>query len=108
MVNTHRDFGPMVDGEQERYLSYYGIKRSIKDGATLEVHYIRDRCRSSWTRRPLSVGFETDVRGDGARGRRGQGLNPAAAFAVEGTGSATRTAWRWCVSKMLEHFLELP
>ena len=35
MKNTHRDFGPMKDGVQERYLSYYGIKRSIKDGATL-------------------------------------------------------------------------
>ena len=35
MINTHRDFGPVVDGEQERYLSYYGIKRAIKDGATL-------------------------------------------------------------------------
>lgn len=27
MVNTHRDFGPIIDGEQERYLSYYGIRR---------------------------------------------------------------------------------
>jgi type I restriction enzyme R subunit len=35
MINTHRDFGPMISGEQERYLSYYSIKRSIKDGATL-------------------------------------------------------------------------
>src|SRR5262249_27211051 len=43
MTNTHRDFGPTKDGTQERYLSYYGIKRAIKDGATLEVHYIRDK-----------------------------------------------------------------
>ena len=43
MQNTHRDFGPQKDGEQERYLSYYGIRRAIRDGATLEVHYIRDK-----------------------------------------------------------------
>src|SRR2546425_1986107 len=43
MQNTHRDFGPLKDGAQERYLSYYGIRRAIRDGATLEVHYIRDR-----------------------------------------------------------------
>ena len=58
MINTHRDFGPIVDGEQERYLSYYGIKRSIKDGATLEVHYIRDRVPFKVDEKPLSVGFE--------------------------------------------------
>src|SRR5262249_43411765 len=39
MVNTHRDFGPLKEGVQERYLSFYGIRRAIKDGATLEVHY---------------------------------------------------------------------
>ena len=58
MTNTHRDFGPMTDGEQERYLSYYGIKRSIKDGATLEVHYIRDKVPFIVDDKPLSVGFE--------------------------------------------------
>jgi type I restriction enzyme R subunit len=58
MINTHRDFGPMIGGEQERYLSYYGIKRSIKDGATLEVHYIRDRVPFIVDEKPLSVGFE--------------------------------------------------
>ncbi|MCX5838531.1 MAG: type I restriction endonuclease subunit R [Deltaproteobacteria bacterium] len=58
MTNTHRDFGPMTDGEQERYLSYYGIKRSIKDGATLEVHYIRDKVPFSVEDKPLSIGFE--------------------------------------------------
>ena len=31
MVNTHRDFGPMKDGVQERYLSYYGI-RAVDQG----------------------------------------------------------------------------
>ena len=46
MQSTHRDFGPLKDGVQERYLSYYGIRRAIQDGATLEVHYIRDPCRS--------------------------------------------------------------
>jgi type I restriction enzyme R subunit len=39
MVNTHRDFGPIKQGKQERYLSYYGIRQAIKDGATLEVHF---------------------------------------------------------------------
>ncbi|MBI4191593.1 MAG: type I restriction endonuclease subunit R, partial [Betaproteobacteria bacterium] len=58
MTNTHRDFGPIMDGEQERYLSYYGIKRSIKDGATLEVHYIRDKVAFIVDEKPLSVGFE--------------------------------------------------
>lgn len=58
MINTHRDFGPVVDGEQERYLSYYGIKRSIKDGATLEVHYIRDKVPFIVDEKTLNVGFE--------------------------------------------------
>ena len=58
MVNTHRDFGPIQDGRQERYLSHYGITRSIKDGATLEVHYIRDRVSIDVNEEPLSVGFE--------------------------------------------------
>ena len=30
LQNTHRDFGPLTDGVQERYLSYYGIRRSIQ------------------------------------------------------------------------------
>lgn len=58
MTNTHRDFGPMVDGQQERYLSYYGIKRAIKDGATLEVHYQRDRVPFIVDEKTLNVGFE--------------------------------------------------
>lgn len=58
MNNTHRDFGPEIDGQQERYLSYYGIKRSIKDGATLEVHYIRDKVAFIVDEKPLSIGFE--------------------------------------------------
>src|SRR5207249_2172307 len=58
MVNTHRDFGPIKDGAQERYLSYYGIKRAIKDGATLEVHYIRDKVPFSVDEKTLNVGFE--------------------------------------------------
>jgi type I restriction enzyme, R subunit len=58
MTNTHRDFGPMVDGEQERYLSYYGIRRAIKDGATLEVHYIRDKVPFTVQEEPASIGFE--------------------------------------------------
>ncbi|NLF19763.1 MAG: hypothetical protein GX595_21235, partial [Lentisphaerae bacterium] len=58
MQNTHRDFGPIVDGGQERYLSYYGIRRAIKDGATLEVHYVRDRVPFSVDEKALSVGYE--------------------------------------------------
>ena len=58
MQNTHRDFGPIKDGEQERYLSYYGIRRAIKDGATLEVHYIRDKVPFEVDEPALSVGFE--------------------------------------------------
>ncbi len=58
MNNTHRDFGPIINGQQERYLSYYGIKRSIKDGATLEVHYIRDRVPFKLDKEAISTGFE--------------------------------------------------
>jgi type I restriction enzyme R subunit len=58
MQNTHRDFGPMKDGVQERYLSYYGIRRAIRDGATLEVHYLRDRVPFQVDESALNVGFE--------------------------------------------------
>ena len=58
MQNTHRDFGPEKDGIQERYLSYYGIRRAIRDGATLEVHYIRDRVPFQVDEAKLNVGFE--------------------------------------------------
>ena len=58
MTNTHRDFGPTHDGEQERYLSYYGIKRAIKDGATLEVHYQRDKVPLIVDEKALNISFE--------------------------------------------------
>jgi len=58
MQNTHRDFGPLMDGVQERYLSYYGIRRAIWDGATLEVHYIRDKVPFEVDEETLSAGFE--------------------------------------------------
>ena len=58
LQNTHRDFGPQKDGGQERYLSYYGIRRSIRDGATLEVHYVRDTVPIRVDEETLSVGFE--------------------------------------------------
>ena len=58
LQNTHRDFGPLKDGVQERYLSYYGIRRSIQDGATLEVHYVRDPVPIEVDEDPLSVEFE--------------------------------------------------
>ena len=58
MQNTHRDFGPLKDGVQERYLSYYGIRRAIRDGATLEVHYLRDKVPFTVDEATLNVGFE--------------------------------------------------
>ena len=58
LKNTHRDFGPLKDGVQERYLSYYGIRRSIQDGATLEVHYVRDTVPIDVDKERLSIGFE--------------------------------------------------
>jgi type I restriction enzyme R subunit len=58
MQNTHRDFGPIKNGEQERYISYYGIRRAIKDGATLEVHYIRDKVPFNVDEKALNIGFE--------------------------------------------------
>jgi type I restriction enzyme R subunit len=58
MQNTHRDFGPLKEGVQERYLSYYGIRSAIRDGATLEVHYIRDRVPFQVAESALNVGFE--------------------------------------------------
>jgi type I restriction enzyme R subunit len=58
MVNTHRDFGPIKDGNQERYLSYYSIRRAIKDGATLEVHYQLDKVPFNMDQKTLSTTFE--------------------------------------------------
>ena len=58
LQNTHRDFGPLKDDVQERYLSYYGIRRSIQDGATLEVHYVRDTVPLQVDEEPLNVEFE--------------------------------------------------
>ena len=56
--NTHRDFGPLKDGVQERYLSYYGTRRAIRDGATLEVHYLRDKVPFEVDEKVLTAGFE--------------------------------------------------
>ena len=58
MQNTHRDFGPLKNGVQERYLSYYGIRRAIWDGATLEVHYIRDKVPFQVDEKKLNEAFE--------------------------------------------------
>jgi type I restriction enzyme R subunit len=58
MHNTHRDFGPITDGQQERYLSYYGIRRAVKDGATVDVHYICDPVPFQVNEKELSVGYE--------------------------------------------------
>lgn len=58
MVNTHRDFGPIKEGQQERYLSFYGIRRAVMDGATLEVHYVRDPVPFQVDEAKLNIGFE--------------------------------------------------
>jgi type I restriction enzyme R subunit len=58
MVNTHRDFGPIKDGKQERYLSYYGIRRAILDGATREVYYQFHKIPMEVDEEPLSIGYE--------------------------------------------------
>jgi type I restriction enzyme R subunit len=58
MINTHRDFGPLVEGEQERYLSYYGIRQSILDGTTLEVYYQRRKVPLEADQESLDTGYE--------------------------------------------------
>lgn len=59
MVNTHRMFGPpLPDGKQERYLSYYGIRQAIRDGATLPVHYLLRVVPLAVDQQKLDVGFE--------------------------------------------------
>ena len=51
MQNTHRDFGPLKDGVQERYLSYYGIRRAIRTARRWRCTTSATGCRSRWTRR---------------------------------------------------------
>lgn len=58
MVNTHHEFGPVTDGKQERYLSYYGIRRAILDGATLEVYYEPHYVPIAVDEQPLSTNYE--------------------------------------------------
>ena len=58
MVNTHRAFGPENDGKQERYLSYYGIRQAIRDGATLPVHYLLRVVPLAVDETPLNTKFE--------------------------------------------------
>jgi type I restriction enzyme R subunit len=58
MHNTHRDFGFIEDGQNVRYLSYYGIKRAIMDGATLPVHYVRAMVPFEVDEKPLNVSYE--------------------------------------------------
>jgi len=107
MLNTHRDFGPLIDGEQERYLSYYGIRRAIKDGATLEVHYMRDRVPFTVDEQALSVGYE-------------QMCEEMEIEDEEAKDNVQRQKSKWkelarhpdrvsiVVEKMLEHFLAYP
>lgn len=58
MTNTHRDFGPVIDGEQERYLSFYGDRQAVPDGATLEVYYEPHYIPIKVDEEPLNVSFE--------------------------------------------------
>lgn len=107
MVNTHRDFGPVVDGQQERYLSYYGIKRAIKDGATLEVHYQRDKVPFIVDEKALNVGFEDMCREMEVEDEEAKDLV-----------QRQRSAWKelarhperveQVVERMLKHFLAYP
>jgi type I restriction enzyme, R subunit len=58
MNNTHRNFGPVINGEQERYLSYYGIRQAIADGATLPVHYEMHVVPIKVDKEALNISFE--------------------------------------------------
>ena len=107
MTNTHREFGPIQDGQQERYLSYYGIKRAIKDGATLEVHYLRDKVAFVVDEATLDESFE-------------QMCDEAELTDEEAKDLIQRQRSQWqelarhpdrveiVIRKMLEHFLAFP
>jgi type I restriction enzyme R subunit len=107
MVNTHYDFGPVKDGHLERYLSYYGIRRAIKDGATLEVHYLLDKVPFIVDEKTLNVSFE-------------QMCDEAEVDDDEAKDVIQRQRAKWkelsrhkdripiVVDKMLKHFLEHP
>jgi len=107
MVNTHRDFGPIKDGEQERYLSYYGIRRAIKDGATLEVHYQLDKVPFNVDEKMLNTSFEqmceeAEVSDDEAK----DVIQKQRAKWKELARHPDRVAI--VLDKMLKHFLEHP
>ena len=106
--NTHRDFGPLKDGEQERYLSYYGIRRAIKDGATLEVHYIRDKVPFKVDEKTLNVGFEQMCEEMELEDEEAKDFDPAPALAVEGTGPPSRPRRDRARARCSTHFLEHP
>ena len=108
MQNTHRDFGPLKDGVQERYLSYYGIRRAIKDGATLEVHYIRDRVPFKVDEKTLNVGFEQMCEEMELEDEEAKDFDPAPALAVEGTGPPSGPRRNRARARCWTHFLEHP
>lgn len=59
MVNTHREFCPMLpDGKQERYLSYYGIRQAIRDGATLPVYHLLAQVPLKVEKAAMTASFE--------------------------------------------------
>ena len=78
--------GPQKNGAQERYLSYYGIRRAIRDGATLEVHYIRDRVPFEVDEAALNVGFEAICTEMELEDEEAKDLVQAPAVTVEGVG----------------------
>ncbi len=59
-LNTFRNFGPIVDGFQERYLDIYSIRQSIADGATVPVHYQPRDARWRISRDILDAAFEEE------------------------------------------------
>ncbi|MHB8995212.1 MAG: type I restriction endonuclease subunit R [Armatimonadota bacterium] len=57
-LNTFRNFGPITDGKQERYLDIYSIRQSIADKATVPVHYQPRDARWRIDRELLDAAFE--------------------------------------------------
>jgi len=57
-LNTFRNFGPITNGKQERYLDIYSIRQSIADKATVPVHYQPRDARWRIDRELLDAAFE--------------------------------------------------
>ncbi|MCE5216045.1 type I restriction endonuclease subunit R [bacterium] len=57
-LNTFRNFGPIVEGKQERYLDIYSIRQAIADKATVPVYYQPRDARWRIERELLDAAFE--------------------------------------------------